>query len=558
MMKALYLGHRLRESKNALADAKKKKIELQNRREELEKAIDAVDTDTPIERRNEIEKQVDEWDQENTENEAELSKLDKVIREMEDELAAEEAAQNTEYAPARQERETWKEKTMRKNNFYGMNLQERDAFFNRSDVKGYLNEVRTSIKEKRAINNVGLTIPTVMLDVLRENIESYSKMYKHVRAVRISGDGRQLIMGTIPEGIWTDCCANLNELTLGFNDLEMNCYRVGGFFAICNANLEDSDIDLANEIFKALGQAIGIALDKAILFGRNTNNALLMPLGVASRLAQTSQPDSYPATARPWVDLHTSNIKNISNSNTGIALFQSILMNMIAAKNRYGNGKLVHVMNETTYTYLMAQAMSFDAKGAIVSNFANLDASGAIVNGIANKVMPVIGGTIEILNFMPDYVMISGYFDCYTLAERAGAKFATSEHIKFFQDQTVMKGTARYDGAPAIAEAFVMIGINSTSPDATAVTFAPDEANSVQSIALNTATAAVTAATGTNHTVQLFAITAPGSGTVSWTSSSTGKATVDDNGVVTGVASGSSTITATCDGKTASCVVTVS
>lgn len=558
MMRALYLGHRLRESKNALADAKKKKIELQNRREELEKAIDAVDTDTPIERRNEIEKQVDEWDQENTENEAELSKLDKVIREMEDELAAEEAAQNTEYAPARQERETWKEKTMRKNNFYGMNLQERDAFFNRSDVKGYLNEVRTSIKEKRAINNVGLTIPTVMLDVLRENIESYSKMYKHVRAVRISGDGRQLIMGTIPEGIWTDCCANLNELTLGFNDLEMNCYRVGGFFAICNANLEDSDIDLANEIFKALGQAIGIALDKAILFGRNTNNALLMPLGVASRLAQTSQPDSYPATARPWVDLHTSNIKTIANSNTGIALFQSILMNMIAAKNRYGNGKLVHVMNETTYTYLMAQAMSFDAKGAIVSNFANLDASGAIVNGIANKVMPVIGGTIEILNFMPDYVMISGYFDCYTLAERAGAKFATSEHIKFFQDQTVMKGTARYDGAPAIAEAFVMIGINSTSPDATAVTFAPDEANSVQSIALNTATAAVTAATGTNHTVQLFAITAPGSGTVSWTSSNSGKATVDDNGVVTGVASGSSTITATCDGKTASCVVTVS
>lgn len=172
--------------------------------------------------------------------------------------------------------------------------------------------------------------------------------------------------------------------------------------------------------------------------------------------------------------------------------------------------------------------------------------------------MPVIGGAIEILNFMPDYVMVSGYFDLYTLAERAGQQFASSEHVRFLQDQTVFKGTARYDGAPAIAEAFVAIGLNGTSVDATAVTFAPDEANTVQSIALNTATAAVTAAAGSQHTVQLFAITAPGAGSVSWTSSSTGKATVDDNGVVTGVASGSATITATSNGKTATCAVTVS
>ena len=120
-----------------------------------------------------------------------------------------------------------------------------------------------------------------------------------------------------------------------------------------------------------------------------------------------------------------------------------------------------------------------------------------------------------------------------------------------------MKGTARYDGGPAIPEAFVVMGVNSTSPDATAVTFAPDKANDVQSIALNTSTASVTAAAGANHTVQLFAITAPGSGTVTWSSGTEAKATVDDNGVVTGVSAGSSVITATCNGKTASCTVTV-
>ena len=545
MMKALYLGHRLRESKNALADAKKKKIELQNRREELEKAIDAVDTDTPIERRNEIEKQVDEWDQENTENETELSKLDKVIREMEDELAAEEAAQNTEPVASRQNTENRREKKRMNNaKFYGMNLQERDAFFARSDVKDYLGEIRSAIREKRAINNVGLTVPTVVLDLLRENIEGYSKLYKYVRVARISGDGRQLIMGTIPEGIWTDCCANLNELDLGFNDLEMNCFRVGGFFSICNANLEDSDVALATELFRALGQAIGVALDKAILYGRNSNNALKMPLGVATRLAQTSQPADYSATARTWYDLHSSNIHTISNANTGVGLFQALALSMISAKSKYSTSELVHVMNEKTFTFLMAEAMAFDAAGAIVS-------------GITNKKMPVIGGNIETLNFMPDYVIISGYFDNYTLAERAGQQFAQSEHVKFFQDQTVMKGTARYDGAPAIAEAFVMLGINGTSPDISAVTFAPDEANSVQSIALNTATATVTASTGTQHSVQLFAITEPGSGTVNWTSSSTGAATVDSDGVVTGVAEGSAVITARCNKMTATCTVTV-
>ena len=127
--------------------------------------------------------------------------------------------------------------------------------------------------------------------------------------------------------------------------------------------------------------------------------------------------------------------------------------------------------------------------------------------------------------------------------------------MRFLQDQTVFKGTARYDGAPAIAEAFVIMMLNNgTASTAVAgVTFAPDEANSVQSIRLNTSTASIT---GTG-TVQLFAITSPGTGAVTWTSATTSKATVDQNGVVTGVTAGTSVITATANGMTASCTVTV-
>lgn len=542
-LKTILLGKKIREKKAQLEALKEKDADFSTREAELAKAIEEVTEETSAEDRSALDELVNAFDEGKKAHEAEKAELDEAIREMEAELAAEEAKQDTEpiAEPVKERKE---EKKMETRKFFGMNVQERDAFFARDDVKAYLTEVRTAIKEKRALTNVGLTIPEVMLGLLRENLENYSKLYKHVNVARVNGTARQLIMGTVPEAIWTDCCANLNELDLGFNDLEMDCYRVGGYFAVCNANLEDSDIALATELITALGQAIGLALDKAILFGRNTSAVQKMPLGIASRLAQTSQPASYPATARTWVDLHSSNIKTIANSNTGAALFQAILLDFGAAKGKFSRGEIVHVMNETTYTYLMAQAISIDAAGAVVS-------------GIRGATMPIIGGTIEILNFMPDYVMISGYFDNYTLAERAGQQFAQSEHVRFLQDQTVFKGTARYDGSPAIAEAFVMIGINSTSPDATAVTFSPDEANTVQSIAVNTSTASITAATGTQHTVQLFAITSPGSGTVSWTSSNTGKATVDSDGVVTGVASGSATITATANGKTADCTVTV-
>ena len=46
--------------------------------------------------------------------------------------------------------------------------------------------------------------------------------------------------------------------------------------------------------------------------------------------------------------------------------------------------------------------------------------------------------------------------------------------IKFIEDNTVFKGTARYDGTPVIDEAFVAIGIGGTTPDAD-MDFAGDE-----------------------------------------------------------------------------------
>lgn len=536
-LKALLLKKKIDDARRNLELLRSKDAEFKVREEELAKSIAEVTDETSDEDRSTVDEMVDQFTSEKAEHDEQKESLERTITELENDLAEIERDQNTEPVMAAHDEERKNEMTIEtRNKIFGkMNVAERTAFCETEPVKAYLGEVRTAIREKRAITNVGLTIPEVMLGLLRENVLEYSKLYRHVNVRALNGEGRLVIMGTVPEAIWTDCCANLNELTLGFNDVTVDCYKLGGFYAICNATLEDSDLNLAAEILSALGQAIGLALDKAILFGTGTG----MPLGIVNRLAQTSQPAGYPATARPWVDLHTSNVKTIANTVTGEALFQSFLINSAAAKGKYARGEKVWVMNEMTYTFLKAQAMNVNAAGAIVSGF--------------EGTMPVIGGIVEVLDFIPDYVIIGGYFDLYLLAERRGQQFATSEHVKFLADQTVFKGTARYDGLPVIAEGFVAIGINGASVDPTEIAFAPDVANTVQSIALNANAATVAA----GEKIQLIAITAPGSGEVTWTTASSAKATVDSNGVVTGVASGTSVITATANGLSASCTVTV-
>ena len=78
-----------------------------------------------------------------------------------------------------------------------MNINDkRAALVQREEVKSWLGEIRTAMKEKRAITNVGLTIPEVLLGLLKENILGYSKLYGRVDVRRIGGTGRMLIMGT--------------------------------------------------------------------------------------------------------------------------------------------------------------------------------------------------------------------------------------------------------------------------------------------------------------------------------------------------------------------------
>lgn len=453
MLKVLLLRRRIDEKKKELDAFRSQLNEFETREAELEQAISEATTEEEMKV---VDEEIDKFNAEKKDAEDKEKTLAGEVEALENELAAKEEEQETEPAKAVEEERKEDTKMETRKVFGNMTMEERSRLVERDDVKAWLGEIRSAIKQKRAVTGVGATIPTVVLPLLRANIQNYSKLYDKVNVQRVSGEGKQPIQALPSEAIWTECCANLNELSLVFNDWTVDCYKVGGYYAVCNANLEDSDIDLMDAVLVALGQGIGLALDKAILYGRKDAASSNMPQGIVPSLAQTAQPAGYPTTARAWEDLHATHVIAMPTS-TGTAFFADIINDSAIAANDYARGNITWVMNEKTYKAILAESVSFNAAGALVAG--------------ANGTMPVLGGDIVVLNFIPDSTIIFGYFDLYLLAERAGTQFATSEHVRFLNDQTVFKGTARYDGAPIIREAFVVIG------STTAPAFASDTAN---------------------------------------------------------------------------------
>lgn len=438
-LKVLLLRNKLDASKKKLEELRTRDAEFEKREAELETAISEMTEETSEDDRKVVETSIDTFNSEKEDHEKEKSGLEEEIKRIESEIEEEERKQQ-QVVKKPEERKEIKPNMENRTKFFGMSIQERDAFFAREDIKTFLSEVRTCMKEKRALTNVGLTIPDVTLPMIRQIVEEYSKLVKHVTLRPVAGTSRQNVMGEIPEAYWDEMCAAIKELDLTFYNTEMDGYKVSGYFAVCNAVLEDSDINLATELLTAIGKAIGKALDKAIVYGKGVK----MPMGIVPALLRTTAPDGYPTTGRPWANLTESHIITGAQS-SGTKLFQEVIAKSGIIENEYSTKSLVWIMNRKTHMKLMAESMGANQNAAIVAGMGDT--------------MPVVGGKIEELKFIPDDTVIFGYFDAYVLAERAGTKLGQSEHVKFIEDNTVFKGTARYDGKPVIREAFAVMGI---------------------------------------------------------------------------------------------------
>ena len=548
-LKAIMLRREIERREAELNALREKDEAFQTRESELEAAIAEVETD---EQRDAMTAEIETFETERSAHTEAVTALETKIQELRGQLEAEEArtppAQQRTAAPETAEKEERSITTMNTINirslpktqraFEALPMEQRESIVRQADVQNFLKELRSMKGQTRGIEGGALTIPVVMLDIIAENMYRYSKLLNRVRVRNVNGEARQTVAGLVPEAVWTEMCGVINELTFVFNQVTLDGYKVAGFIPVCNSLLEDNDVNLASMIVEMLSEAVGLAMDKAILYGKGS--AYHMPLGIVTRLAQSSKPESYPANAPEWVDLHTTNVLSINNALTGTAFWAALQEDVAAAYNRYARGEMFWAMNSKTYAKLKAKAIATDINGAFV----------AMVGGT----LPIVSGDIDILEFMPDNDIVGGFGDLYLLGLRAGMTIESSREVQFIQDNTVFKGKMRADGLPIIAEAFVAINIAGSSVT-TSLVFAGDDANTVGGILMPaTATVASGATTVLPTTLMPFGVKAD----ISWASGATAKATVSSAGVVTaGATTGSSVITATAGGKSASCTVTI-
>lgn len=448
---------------NKIKNYRKELEPLTARFEEIENTIRASaeeleEREFSDEELTEAEQVYEELDEEKKSLQERIDELEAKINGLEEESRTEEneietAVEQTETNEEKREGKLMS-KIITRGAFKGMNQTDAEMLIKRDDAQKFLTEIRSAMAEKRAITGGDVLVPDVFLGLVRDQVYGLSKLAPKVWVRTLKGNGRYTIAGAIPEGVWTEACANLNELDLLFSEAEVDAYKVGGFVAVCNALLEDADLDLADEVLTSIAQAIAVALDKAILYGTGTK----MPVGIV--------------TALEGVD-DTPNLIGIDEDLTGAEFYAELVGAFGKTKSHGSVTGRFYAMSEATFAELQVRALSINASGAIVSG--------------QTQTMPILGGDIIVTDVVADGTIIGGYGQHYLLAERAEVKLARSEHVQFIEDNTVFKGTARYDGKVIFTDAFVAVAIGEAdgttgvvaAPASDDVTFATDAANAV-------------------------------------------------------------------------------
>lgn len=470
MLKQIKLRKQIELKKKEQEEVRKKELELEKREAELGTALEECETEDDM---SVVEEDVEKLETEKKENnekkaiiEKEIADLEKELKETEDKekeemeksketlKQQEEENKDEERKNQRYENERGK-KEMRKSKFVDpMTRNERKEYVKREKVKKFLDNIRTVVQQ-RSINNADLTIPIETMEIIMDNIGNYSVMYNLVNLKNVGGRARQNIVSEAIEGIWTEMVGKLNELDYGLSQIEVDGYKVGGFTALANSILEDSDEDLSRLVEELLSESIAIALDKAIIYGKGKDSK--MPLGYVTDLKNDSK-------------YKNTNIIKLTAANTKLANIIAALGNIDEGEN--SNGEITVVLNRKTWLkVILPLALATNQAGAYVS--------------ATQGVFPGTGYNVEFCNRIPENDLHAGNYKKYLLAERKGKSVTSSAEAEFIKDLTLFKATARYDGIPTRKQAFVVIGLNNVDAT-TEVAFAPDKANTEEEKPTNT------------------------------------------------------------------------
>lgn len=433
-LKQIMLTKKIEQRKSVLAELLEQESSLQTRSQELEAAINEVATDEEI---STIDEEITQLETDQNELDQKKNTLEQEIAGLEGELEELNSKAPSNTPPAGQDEERSKqpqsqggETRMRENKFETRaQMKER---LNQPEVREFYATVAKAVNDKRAVTDTDIVIPEQVINMIQQRLGDYSTLYNEVNVETLNGTARIIMDGAIPEAIWTEMCDPVQELASGFSQTELDGFKVGGFIPVCNAILEDAMINLANFIETRLAMAIAKALDKAILIGQGASAK--QPLGIITALA------TVPA-------------QNVDSDGT----LGNIVGNMALIDDGEDGvpvGEVIAVMKRSTYYARIAPQTFLPTS------------DGRLVIQTAQSPRLPDGTRVVFSQYAPADTIILGDFKKYLLGERRGVQLAVSTDVRFIQDQTVFKGTARYDGKPIYPEYFVVITLEAATEPA--------------------------------------------------------------------------------------------
>ncbi|GIP38313.1 hypothetical protein J31TS4_15930 [Paenibacillus sp. J31TS4] len=425
MLKQLMLGKKIERAKATLSELLEKETALKTRSSNAEKALEEAQTDEEIaaveEEAGAIETEQADLDEKKSTLEGEIQALEGELEQ----LNSKTPSNNQTPAPAPEARnQNQGGETRMKGNKYETRAQMLERL-NRPEVREFYGNIVTAIQNKRALSNTDIIIPEVVINAIQQRLGDYSTLYREVNVETLNGTARIVMDGAIPEAIWTEMCDPVQELATSFSQTELDGFKVGGFIPVCNAILEDSMIDLANFIESRLAMAIAKALDKAILVGTGASGK--QPLGIITALAAAEHAERRVTSDGTLKDI-VSNMSLLDDGEDGVPI-----------------GEVIAVMRRSTYYARIAPQTFLPT------------ADGRLVIQTAQSPRLPDGTRVVFSQYAPADQIVMGDFKKYMLGERRGVQLAVSTDVRFIEDQTVFKGTARYDGKPIYPDYFVVI-----------------------------------------------------------------------------------------------------
>jgi HK97 family phage major capsid protein len=426
-LRQIMLAKKIEQRKTVLSELLEQVTAFKTRAGELEKAIDEAQTP---EEETAVAEEVEKYESDKVELEGKKSVLEGEIAELEGELDQLNSKEPTNTPTitggeerSKQTQSQGGETRMRENKFETRaQMLER---LNQPEVREFYATIAKATQDKRALAGADIIIPEQVINMIQQRLGDYSTLYREVNVETLNGTARVIMDGAIPEAIWTEMCDPVQELATGFSQTELDGWKVGGFIPVCNAILEDAMINLANFLETRLSMAIAKALDKAILIGTGATGK--QPLGVIPALASI--------TAR-----NVESDGKLSDIVGKMSLIDD-------GEDGVPVGEVIAVMKRSTY-YAQIAPQTFLPTS-----------DGRLVIQTAQSPRLPDGTRVVFSQYAPDDTIIMGDFKKYLLGERRGVQLSVSTDVRFIEDQTVFKGTARYDGKPIYTDYFVIITI---------------------------------------------------------------------------------------------------